>query len=218
MMGCLRRIGCLVFLVMILVLAVVAWFARDWWTQMVPFGPQYAAQQAATWQSPSPEGARRAEAALDKLRSDSAPVSVSVAPGDMVAFVLKEFAKPLPDSADSVQVAVVGDRLHIRARVKAAELGLDVLGPIGYLLRDREHIELGGVLRVIRPGFSEYQVKTFTVHDIAVPQTILPALVRQLSRGVRTPELSEDGLPLATPEYIGDVRVASGNITLYKRQ
>jgi hypothetical protein len=86
------------------------------------------------------------------------------------------------------------------------------------MLRDRERIEFGGALRVIRPGFSEYQVKTFRVRDIALPQTVLPLLVRQLSGTIRSKELADDGLPLITPEYIGDVRVANGRITVYKRQ
>jgi len=30
--------------------------------------------------------------------------------------------------------------------------------------------------------------------------------------------LAPDGLPLVTPTYIGDVRVANGRITLYKGQ
>jgi hypothetical protein len=203
---------------MILVLTMAAWISRDWWLQMAPFGPVHAAQQAATWQTPTPDGARRAEAALDGLRRKSGPVFVNVAPGDMVAYVLQEFSKSLPKSTDSIQAAVVGDRLHIRASVRTADLGRDVLGPIAYLLSERERIEFGGVLRVIRPGFAEYQVKTFKVHDIAVPQTILSALVRQLSHDARTPELSEDGLPLVTPEYIGDVRVMNGRITVYKKQ
>jgi hypothetical protein len=217
MMGCLRRIGCLLFLLMILVLAMVAWISRDWWLQMAPFGPVHAAQQAATWQTPTAEGARRAEAALDGLRRKNGPVFANVAPGDLVAYILKDFAKTLPSSADSIQAAVVGERLYIRARVKTADLGRDALGPIGYLLGEREHMEMGGTLRVIRPGFSEFQVKTFKVHDIALPQTVLLALIKQLSRDARTPELSEDGLPLATPEYIGEARVMNGRITVYKK-
>jgi len=217
MMGCLRRIGCLVFLLMILILAIAAWFSRDWWLQMAPFGPQHAAQQAATWQSPSADGARRAENALAGLRRKGGPVFANVAPGDLVAYVLKEFSRWLPRSADSIQAAVVGDRLHIRARVRSEDLGREFLGPIGYLLAEHERIEFGGALRVIRPGFSEYRVKTFKVHDIAVPQSVLPAFIRQLSRDARPSGLSEDGLPLATPEYIGDVRLAAGRITVYKR-
>jgi len=217
MMGCLRRIGCLVFLSMMFILAIAAWFSRDWWLQMAPFGPQHVAQQAATWQSPSPDGARRAEIALAGLQRRNGPVFANVAPGDLVAYVLKEFSRLLPSSADSIQAAVVGDRLHIRARVRAADLGRDVIGPIAYLLSEHERIEFGGALRVIRPGFSEYRVKTFKVHDIALPQSVLPALVRQLSGDARPAGLSDDGLPLATPEYIGDVRVSAGRITVYKR-
>jgi hypothetical protein len=73
-----------------------------------------------------------------------------------------------------------------------------------------------GVLRIIRPGTAELQVKEFRIRDFSLPQPLIPRLIRQMSRGTRPPELSPDGLPLQTPEYIGDVRVQNGEITLYK--
>jgi hypothetical protein len=218
MMGCLGRVGCLVILVMILVLSVAAWFARDWVMDNVPFGQRHATQQAAVWQSATPDGAKRATASLAALQRRGGPVFANVTPGDMLAYILKEFAAVLPKSADSIQASVVGERLHIRARVRTADLGSDVLGPMAYVLKERERIEFGGTLRVIRPGLSEYQVKTFRVRDVALPQSVLPLLIRRLSGVARPKELSEDGLPLLTPEYIGDVRVANGRITVYKKQ
>jgi hypothetical protein len=218
MMGCLGRVGCLVILVMILVLSVAAWFARDWVMDNVPFGQRHAAQQSAVWQSATPDGAKRATTALAGLQRRGGPVFANVTPGDMLAYILKEFAAVLPKSADSIQAAVIGERLHIRAVVKASDLGTDVLGPLAYVVRDRERVEFGGTLRVIRPGFSEYQVKTFRVRDMSLPQSALPLLIRQLGGSSRPKELAADGLPLVTPEYIGDVRVANGRITVYKRQ
>jgi hypothetical protein len=51
-------------------------------------------------------------------------------------------------------------------------------------------------------------------------RTLDPALVNRLvkavSSGPREAALSENGLPIAIPSYIGDVRVSNGKITLYK--
>ena len=75
---------------------------------------------------------------------------------------------------------------------------------------------MGGTLRIIRPGFAELRVQEMKVGNLTVPKALIPRLVQQISRGPRAPELSPDGLPLRTPEYVGDVRVSDGTITLYK--
>jgi len=49
-----------------------------------------------------------------------------------------------------------------------------------------------------------------------VPSTLIPRLLRQIERGSRPAGLSDDGLPLVIPPYLGDVRISSGKITLYK--
>ena len=142
---------------------------------------------------------------------------VNVAPGDLAAYILQELAKSLPASADSIEAAAIGDRLYVRAVVKTSELGgSGALGPLSALLGERERIQLGGTLRIIRPGFAELQVKEMKLGALTLPQTLIPRLIRQISRGLRPPEISPEGLPLTTPEYIGDVRVSDGRITLYK--
>ena len=219
MIGCLKRVGCLVVLLMMLALAVAAWFGRGFWLPMLPFGPRAAQTADAAWESPTPQGALRADSALGRLQRKNGPAFANVTAGDMIAYVLKEFARNLPSSTDSVRAAVIGDRLHVRARVRTADLGGQaVLGPLAWLLdSEHERVEFGGTLHVIRPGFSEYQVKTFRVREFALPPSLIPALIRQISRDPRPPDLASDGLPLTTPPYIGDVRVTAGRITVYKK-
>jgi hypothetical protein len=84
------------------------------------------------------------------------------------------------------------------------------------LLGDRERIELGGTLHIVRPGLAELRVREIKIRDLSIPSPVIPRLVRQISRGERPPELSSDGIALQTPDYIGDVRVTNGRITLYK--
>jgi hypothetical protein len=61
-------------------------------------------------------------------------------------------------------------------------------------------------------------VKEFRIRDFALPPALIPRLVQQLSPRSRPPELSPDGLPLRTPDYIGDVRISDGQITLFRTQ
>lgn len=216
-MGCLKRLGCLVLLVLI---AGAAYLTRGHWLHRVPWvGDRARARTASapTWQPLTDTGAERARRALERLRSPRGPVYVDVAPGDMAAYIARELARTLPASTDSIEAAAIGDRLHVRALVRTADLGdRAALGPLSMLLGEQERLQLGGTLRIIRPGYAELQVKELRIRDFPLPQPLIPRLIRQISRGDRPADLSPDGLPLRTPEYIGDVRVSNGQITLYK--
>jgi hypothetical protein len=122
----------------------------------------------------------------------------------------------MPASAESLQAAVVGERLYVRVSLRTADLGRDVLGPLASLLRARERVELGGPLRVVRPGLSELLVQDVALGAVRLPAAVIPALVRQLTVANRPAGIAESGIPLATPDYIGDVRVARGRVTLYR--
>ncbi|HYC51929.1 MAG TPA: hypothetical protein VEB19_12525 [Gemmatimonadaceae bacterium] len=211
----LRALGCLF---LILLLAGGAFLSRGYWRPLV-FGRDSTAiiDASSAWQRLTPEGAQRARVAMERLRAPRGPAFQTVGPGDLAAYILQELSQTLPPSADSIEAAALGDRLLLRARVRVADLGdKGSLGPLSMLLGDRERVQLGGVLRIIRPGYAELQVKEFRIRDLALPQALIPRLIRQMSRGERPAELSPDGLPLRTPTYIGDVRVSDGKITIYK--
>lgn len=215
-MGCLARLGCLTLLVIV---AAVAWLTRDTWMSKLRRGAAVettAVRADGGWQPVTAEGARRAREQLRRLEARNGPAYVHLTAADLVSHVLQELTRTLPASTDSIEAAAIGDRLHLRARIATADLGRDVLGPMAGLFGDRERVQLGGVLRIIRPGFGELQVKEFRIRDLSVPGALIPRLIRQITRGERPPELSPDGLPLQTPPYIGDVRVSDGRITLYR--
>jgi hypothetical protein len=96
------------------------------------------------------------------------------------------------------------------------ELGPAVGGIVGSLLRDREHVEMGGSLRVIGKGLAEFRVSEVKVRGIGLPSAVIARLVNPLIKGNRPPGLDDNALPISIPSYIGDVRVANGRITLYK--
>lgn len=215
-MRCLGRLGCLAIVV---ALAIGAWFTRDMWMSKIRRTPrpEPGVATAQTWQALTVDGARRARVSLERLQARNGPAFASVAPGDLAAYIMQELSNTLPSSADSIQAAAIGDRILLRAVVKTSDLGpKGSLGPLSALLGDRERVQLGGILRVIRPGLGEFQVKEFKIGGFGLPQALIPRLIRQISRGDRPAELSPDGLALRTPDYVGDVRVSNGNITIYK--
>jgi hypothetical protein len=214
-MGCVARLGCFIVLVLI---AAAGWFTRGLWLDRIRSGGRDSVATATqTWQQLTPEGARRAETALRRLQTRNGPVFATVAPGDLAAYIFQQLSSALPTDSDSIEAAAIGDRLIVRAVIPTKPFrDQGALGPLGGLLGDRELVQMGGVLRIIRPGMAEFQVKEFKVRDFGIPQALIPRLIRQMSRGERPPDLSPDGLALRTPEYIADVRVANGAITMYK--
>jgi hypothetical protein len=212
-MGCLRRLGCLAVIAGI---AVALYFTRERWLPHVWHGAKRETAALPTWQPLTTAGAKRAREALASLNQRNGPAYVNVNPGDLASYIVQELSRTLPPSADSIEAAAIGERLYVRARVRTSELGgKGGLGPLGALLGDREQMQLGGTLRIIKPGSAELRVREIKIHELSLPQALIPRLIQQMSRE-RPVGIAPDGLPLKTPPYIGDVRVSDGQITLYK--
>jgi hypothetical protein len=219
-MGCIGRLGCLVALALA---AFIGWLYRDRWTG---FGARdepgrdsavVGVGREGVWQPLTAQGGERARRALEALQRPDGPTAVVVSAPDLGAYVYQELARQLPPSADSVEATAVGDQLQVRASVRLRELGnRDLLGPLAAMLGDRERLQIGGNLRVVRPGLGELVVREIRVGQLPIPSPVIPRLLRQLSRRDRPAGLSESGLPLRLPDYVGDVRVSGGNVTISK--
>ena len=221
MFGCFRRLGCLVVL---LILAVVAWFNRD---RLETTYRRYAggAQPADTavvrtpggWEPLTAQKATRGQTAVEALSRPGGPAFATLTPGEAASYIFLEASKQLPPSSQDIASSVIGDRLYVRANVALKDFGeTKVLGPLASLLGDRDTVQLGGSINVIRPGVGEFQVKDVKIGSLDVPSAIIPRLIRQLRRGNPPEGLSDGALPMTLPPYIGDVRIADGRITVYR--
>ena len=208
-----RKIGCLV----VLALGVfVGWTLRDRLFAGLRTAPETKAAVAA-WEPLTPDGAARMRTALATLQKPRGPVFATVRAGDLASYVLQQLVKQLPPSADSIEAAAFGDRLYVRASVKPADFGgSDVLGSLSSFLSDRERMQFGGSFHIVRPGLAEFRVQEVRLHDFPLPPRAIPRLLQRIGRGARPAGLSPDGLPLVVPDYIADVRVEPGKVTLYK--
>ena len=211
MKGCLRTIGCLT--VLVVTACAAAWFSRDWWLPKVGLRSAHEVI-AATWETPSAKGAGRADDAIIQLESPRGAAFANVSAGDLLSFIVQSLGRAMPKGVDSIQAAVVRDRLYVRFRVDADALGKDRTGPLAWV-RGHQRVTMGGTLHVIEPGRTELRVKDVSVGSLRMPQAAIPALIRQFG-GDRPADVSSDGIPIATPRYIGDVRIANGRITVYK--
>ena len=176
-----------------------------------------ASATGPVWEPLTPQGAQRTRQLLARLSQPAGPVFGNLSGGDVASYVYQSLAKQLPASADSVEAAVIGDRLYIRASVRLRDLGgTSVLGPLAGMLGDREQMQFGGTFHVVRPQLAEYEVKDIKIRDLSIPATMIPRVLKQTERGFRPEGLSPDGLPIVVPGYLGDVRIADGRVTLYK--
>lgn len=212
MFNCLGRIGCLFFL---LIAAVVAWLTRERWQPRV-FGD--SGTVVVEWQPLDQAGAERAEAAVASLGRSGGPALVTLTPAELASSLFAfRGGMGLPASLDSVFAAVDGDRLRVRALVPLDEIrGLDALGSLGGLLDKHEPIELSGTLEVLRKGLGQFRVLSVSVADLSLPAAAIPSLLSRLYRDARPEGLAPDGIGIAIPDHIGDVRVTRGTITLYR--
>ena len=214
-MGCLRRAGCVV-----VVLAIVAglWLTQNKWMRIVKrsdSAPEVSADRV--WQPLSPQAAARGKQALDGLASPRGPVYVNLSANEIASYVVQAAGGAFPASADSVEAAVIGDVLYVRAIVPTKDIARSgALGPLAGLLNAREKVSLGGSFRVVRPGLSEFKLRDVKLRDFSVPRGAIPRLVQQITKGKQTPGIANDALAVPTPASLADVRIANGRVTLYK--
>jgi hypothetical protein len=209
--GCLGRLGCLA---LVLLVAAGAWLTRDRWQPRL-FGEQGAT--TVVWEPVTDSAARRAEQTVEPLTRGAGPGLVNLTAAELASLIAaRAGVTGLPASVDSVQAAIDGERVMLRARINLDDIrGLD-LGPLDGLMNRRERFLVTGTPAVVRPGLAEFRVESAQIGDLPVPRAMIPGLIRRLSRGTRPDSVAGNGIPFAVPDYVGDVRVARGRVTLYK--
>lgn len=219
MFGCLRRLGCLVVL-----LVVGALYAgRRAWLPLLDRAsgadPDVAAPARPAelaWQPLDQPGAARGERAVRALAQRRGPVYVTLRPGDLASYAFLSLSDALPPALRDAQTTVIGDRVYVRALVGPGDLPGLAGTTLGGLITSRDTLRLGGTFDVLRPGLAQFRVRDVVVGRVPVPAALIPRLVASVRRG-RVPDgVAADAFPVPVPDYIGDVRIARGRVTLYK--
>lgn len=212
MFSCLGRLGCLLLFV---VAGALAFLTRERWLPRV-LGDRASAP--VTWESVNEPGAKKAEDAVASLGKPGGPAYVTVSAAELAALMVENSGHRLPAALDSVEAAIDSETVRVRALVELDDIrGLDALGPLSGLLDKRERIELTGTMAVIRPGLGEFRVASVQVADLSLPRAAIPRLLARLDASVRPEGVAPNGIAITIPDYIGDVRVARGQVTLYRR-
>jgi len=220
MFGCFRRLGCLV---LIIILAIVGWFNRDRLEAVYrryagdPRPDTTAAAPLSAWEPLSAEKATRGQRAIESLSAPRGPAYATLTAGEASSYIFLAVSKQLPASSEEISSSIKDDRLLVRANIALRDVGgAAVLGPIAGMLGTRDTVQLGGTIRVLRPGVGEFQVKEVRIGAFPVPSAIVPRLIRTMRKGEIPEGVSDDALPMTLPAYIGDIRIANGRITVYR--
>ena len=212
-----RCLGRILMLALVVLVAVVLWVTRDRWLRFLPGSHGATTVAERTWEPLSPEAAARGKQAIDALNARSGPVFANLKGAEVASYIFERAGASLPPASDSAEAAVIGDVLYVRAIVPMKAVAASgALGPLGGLLNEREPLTLGGSLRVIKPGLSEFRIREVKLREFRVPRQIIPRLVKQLDRGPRPDGVAEDAIAVKTPAALADVRIANNRVTLYR--
>lgn len=194
-------------------LVVIAAAGYYWWAVK---GSQPAVVAAGVWHPVTRSDESTAALAVSSLRADHGRVYANLTPAEAVAYLIQQTAKQLPPSSTDVRAMVSGDQLHVSAVVPLKDLGAEqALGPLAGMIGARDTVELAGRVDLIRAGLAQMHVTTARIHELTLPQAMLPKLVQQM-RHDAPDGIAPDAFPIPLPPYIGDVRIADGKVTLYK--
>jgi hypothetical protein len=214
MFGCLRRLGCLVLIALIAGI----WY---WYARVEPSRNSKSSSStyvAGKWEALSEPGALRGQRAVTSLGQRSGPVFANLTASEAASYIFLAVSKGrLPPSAQDISSSIIGDRLYVRSTLALNELGAKkVLGPLAGMLSERDSVIFGGTMRVIHPGLGQFLVEDVTLGALKVPSPLVPALVAEMRRGAIPEGVAKNGFPMPLPDYIADIRIANGRITVYK--
>ena len=196
----------------------LAFLTRDQW---MPRVMGRGAPAPVTWETvKQPEtGTQKTGDDIASLGRANGPAYVTISAAELAELMVASSGHRLPAELDSVEAAVDSETVRVRALVALDDLrDLDALGPLSAILDKRTRIEFTGTMSVLRPGLGEFRVQSVKIADLSLPRSAIPRLLSRLDKSVRPEGVAPDGIAITIPEDIGDVRVARGQITLYRRK
>jgi hypothetical protein len=209
MFGCIRKLGCLVFLA--IALAVGYYF----WARVPDDKPAATGTRAVTWERLSPALGAQGRAAVEGLAGGQSYATLSA--GQAASYIFFEMASDLPETAQDLEAAVIGDRLAVRGLVSLADIGGSrILEPLAQMLSDRDTLLLSGTMSVLATGEGQFVVKELRFGQMRAPSGVIPRIVRQIDKTEDRGPLEPSAIKMPLPPGVGDVRVAGGTITLYR--
>jgi hypothetical protein len=214
-----RLLGRLFRALLLMALGAAAWHWRDVW---MPKARQVISATlpdgaAPGWTPITSEGAQRTLTRVQRLSSPTGPAYVNVSAADFSAYVLGSALTHLAETDSTPQALVDDGKLWLRTRIRLEDLGgRESLGPLASVFSDAEPVLIAGRLEAVRPGLAQFRLTDVAVKELKVPPAAVARLVAQWGPLGRPEGVAADALPIELPPYVGDLRLGSGRVTLYK--
>jgi hypothetical protein len=208
MRGCLtlpfRILGCLG----LLVLLALGYLYRD---RIFDFINQFTSRQTSAPESvgrPTEGGSRRA---LDKVDSLSAwrADSVVLTAAEMASLIQSGLDPAFRGQVDSISVTLGVDRIGVEASLLTARIPKNVLGPLGSMVDEREHMSASGTVALVEPGQAVWIVDRLTLGSFPFPRDMIPRLLER-ALGSHSSEV-----PFQLPHGIRDLRIRPAGVSLF---
>jgi len=208
-LGCIRRLFMLVLLV---VLAGVAWLYRD--------------RIAAAWREarglreqhpvPSEALASLAAARIDSLTAGQV-ARAAFAEVELQSLLRYRYAGILPGFVDSARVELEAERVRLAGRVPLDKLPSGgALGEVAAVLPDTSELTLTGTLLPLGAGRVAFGVDQVTAARIPLPKRIIPAALARLGRRDE-PGLPVDAIALRLPRGVNSAYIRNDSLVLIAR-
>jgi hypothetical protein len=206
LLGCMRRI---VSLVLLVVLALVAWHYRD--TIMAKWHELRGAP--ADTGAASADAARTGEEKLRALELPYPPTRTALSGAELQALLQTRFSKILPRWVDSARIRLEGDRVRLSGRVPVDHLPqIKSLGEVAGLLPDTAEVAVNGQVIPLDHGRVALAVDQVTAAHIPLPRRLIPEVLGGLRKGDAS--VPPDALPLPLPRSITSAYVRSDSLIL----
>lgn len=215
MFGCIRKLGCLAILLAIAGGAYM--YMNGWRPQGTATEPKATTVARPMWEPITALNAERGKRQVESLRGSRGPVFANLTGAEAASYIFLSATRQLPKGAERATASVQGNELIVRAEVPLAEFGAKkVLGPLASILGDKDTLLLGGHINVVQPGLGEFVVTRLKVGKMTVPSPLIPRLLAEFRKGDRPVGIAPNALPMPVPEFISDVRIVNGRVTVYK--
>ncbi len=202
--GAARTLGCLLLLGL---LAAAGWLFRDRAVDAVGRLTGARAEPAAAGRpgTRALAAARAKTQALARARVDSVILSAPEVASLVGAGLDPEVRRQL----DSLEVRLGTGRIEVGARLSTARLPRELVGPLGFALRDWERVRGAGPLRVVGPGRGEWVVDRLEVRGVPLPTD---AVGEVLGRALGEP--GRRALPVRLPPGVREIHIRPSGAVL----
>ena len=169
------------------------------------------------WEPITALNAEKGRRQVESLGSSSGPVFANLTGAEAASYIFLSAARQLPKGAEHASASVQNNELLVRAEIPLSEFGAKkILGPLAGFLGDKDTVLLGGHINIVQPGLGEFEVTRLKIGSLAVPAPMIPRLLSELRKRERPEGIGSNAVPMPVPDYISDVRIVNGRITVYK--